>query len=230
METYRKEIKYIVSNQIAAQIACDLSKILQTDVNSGNSGELEGYTVRSLYFDTPYNADYGEKLAGVFERKKVRLRIYNYSDAVCKIELKQKKGDNQHKESLLISSKDANSLMNKDYECLKKYFEESPFALRLYALLLNNCYAPVTIIDYKRKAYSYPLYDIRVTLDSDIRYREQNLDIFDTDSYMFPQMYENTVLEIKYSGKMIAFISDIIKKYNVTQSSYSKYTGGRKSY
>ena len=35
----------------------------------------DGYTIRSLYFDTLHDADYFEKLDGVQLRRKLRLRL-----------------------------------------------------------------------------------------------------------------------------------------------------------
>ena len=51
-----------------------------------------GYTIRSLYFDDYCNSAYEEKDAGILMRKKYRVRIYNGSDKVIKLERKKKYG------------------------------------------------------------------------------------------------------------------------------------------
>ena len=51
-----------------------------------------GYTIRSLYFDDYCNSAYEEKDAGILMRKKYRVRIYNGSDKVIKLERKKKSG------------------------------------------------------------------------------------------------------------------------------------------
>ena len=50
------------------------------------------YHVRSLYFDDIHNSGYYEKLNGVGKRKKYRIRIYNHSNSVIKLERKGKEG------------------------------------------------------------------------------------------------------------------------------------------
>lgn len=223
LRTYRKEIKYVVSMEVANRINKELKMILKSDEHNGS----DGYIIRSLYFDSYNNYDYFSKMSGNENRKKIRLRIYGSSNT-CKLELKQKYANNQLKESLVINKDDAECLLQKDYSVLKKYFDENELATRLYAMMNINLYKPVAIIDYNRIAYTYPMYDLRVTIDSDIKSSETNFNIFDKNIAMLPETKGIAILEIKYSGKLMKFVSDILKKYNITQTSYSKYVVGRK--
>lgn len=52
-----------------------------------NGGE---YFIRSLYFDSPFDDALWEKLAGVNDRDKFRIRAYNGCDDVIKLECKHK--------------------------------------------------------------------------------------------------------------------------------------------
>lgn len=226
LSTYRKEIKYVISKATALKIVSDLEKLLKED--SHNNMSEAGYIVRSLYFDSITNTDYYEKLAGTEIRKKIRLRVYGINDEKCKLELKQKFGDNQHKESLIVSREDAKYLFNGDYTVLRNYFSESELAVKIYSSLVLGSYRPAAIIEYDRKAFLYDLYDIRVTLDSNVRSSESNYNIFDENIIFTPILNEHAILEVKYSGKMIGFISDILSKHAVNQTSYSKYENGRK--
>ena len=68
---------------------------------------LQGYPIRSLYFDTLHDRDYAEKLMGTDPRRKVRLRVYDPSGDFALLELKQKQGDNQRKRSLPVTREEA---------------------------------------------------------------------------------------------------------------------------
>ena len=65
-----------------------LSPFLELDKHAKNGV----YMIRSLYFDDYFNTAYEEKDAGVLERKKYRIRVYNCSDSSIKLERKKKFG------------------------------------------------------------------------------------------------------------------------------------------
>ena len=50
----------------------------------------KGYFIRSLYFDTINNKAFYEKMEGIEERKKYRLRIYDTKDKNVKFEIKKR--------------------------------------------------------------------------------------------------------------------------------------------
>ena len=79
----RKEIKYIVPLAKALAVREQLDRLLQRDEHCADGP----YLVRSLYFDSVNQIDFAEKLAGVSERKKVRLRIYGGDASLCKLEI-----------------------------------------------------------------------------------------------------------------------------------------------
>ena len=87
----RVEHKYVISASDAAQLAAKLPMMLQRDRHNG----MNGYIVRSLYFDTAHNKDYYAIEDGIYERHKIRLRIYSLQDKEIKLECKSKKGDFQ---------------------------------------------------------------------------------------------------------------------------------------
>ncbi|MGN0414737.1 MAG: VTC domain-containing protein [Agathobacter sp.] len=57
------------------------------------------YMVRSLYFDTPEDRDYFQKINEQNVRRKIRLRIYSPTDQRAKLEMKQKENIFQRKRS-----------------------------------------------------------------------------------------------------------------------------------
>lgn len=219
----RKEIKYIVPLAKALAVGEQLDKLLQRDEHCTDGP----YLVKSLYFDSVNQIDFAEKLAGVAERKKVRLRIYDCDDSLCKLEIKQKTDDRQQKLSLIVSTFDAVELIHGNIKVLRKYFDSSRTSQMAYGIMAQGLYRPAVQIAYDRLAYKYPMYDTRVTLDMNVRSSESNMDIFSRDVCYTPVLRENAVLEVKYSGKLMGFLSALFSQFHLTQSAYSKYCAGR---
>ena len=219
----RKEIKYIVPLGKALAIREQLDRLLQRDEHCADGP----YLVRSLYFDSANQIDFAEKLAGVINRKKVRLRIYDKDASLCKLEIKQKTDDRQQKLSLIISASDAAEISHGKIKVLKKYFDTSATSLKAYGIMAQGLYRPVAQIAYDRLAYKYSMYDTRITLDMNVRSSESNLDIFSPDVRYVPIMREDAVLEVKYSGKLMGFLSALLAQFHLTQGTFSKYCAGR---
>lgn len=224
--TLRKEIKYVVPIKKALAIKSHLDNLLQRDAYCVNGA----YSVRSLYFESIDDIDFSEKIAGINVRKKVRARIYNQDASLCKLELKQKYGDLQQKDSFIISAGDVKELSRGNISVLKNYFQDTKISLKAYTIMSQGCYRPVVQIEYERFAYRYPMYDTRVTLDMNIRSSETNMDIFSPDINYTSLMPGKVVLEVKYNEKIMGFISDTLSQFALTQESYSKYCSGRKVY
>ena len=88
-DVFRHELKYRITTTQRDIIAAKLECVLQRDAYVENGS----YTIRSLYFDDRVNSAYEEKRMGVANRKKYRIRCYNYSDSTIKLECKNKQGN-----------------------------------------------------------------------------------------------------------------------------------------
>ena len=97
-----------------------VSMFMQADSHAGNGSPASqshtghvnaGYMIRSLYFDDCYECAYEEKLAGVEARSKYRIRIYNYSDSIIKLECKHKEGQYIHKTSATLTRAEAGNFI-----------------------------------------------------------------------------------------------------------------------
>ncbi len=224
LSVYRHEMKYQISWSDALTLQEKLDKLLARDHYSENGP----YMVRSLYFDTVNNLDYSTKLAGTEIRKKIRLRIYSPDDQMCKLEMKQKNGDRQHKVSLLISRADAQRLVDGQYNVLLDYAGDTEAALQLYTTMMLGCYRPVALIEYLRIAYVYGTYNTRISFDIQVRTSESCFDLFHREPNYIPVSYEQVILEVKYNQRLMGFISQTLKPYLLNQVSVSKYCIGRK--
>ena len=224
LSVFRNENKYYISFDKYINLKSKLDKVLKRDDYSKDNS----YIVRSLYFDSINNLDFNTKMAGTNIRKKIRLRVYDPKDDKCKLEMKQKNANLQHKISLWISKEDANKLIKGNYSVLIKYFNVSEAALQIYKTMVLGCYKPVVMVEYDRIAYVYPRYNTRITFDMNVRSSESNFDLFCEKPLFNVLINQKVILEVKYNEKLMGFISNILKSYKLTQLAVSKYCTGRK--
>lgn len=89
-----------------------MAPLLGLDKHASNGG----YMIRSLYFDDYWNTAYREKVDGVLLRKKYRIRIYDYSDRVIKLERKRKSDSWIYKEDAPLTHEQFDRILAGDYE------------------------------------------------------------------------------------------------------------------
>jgi len=111
ISVYRNELKYYICYMDYLKIREILSKFLKTDIHTCSAA---GYWIRSLYFDTPDDKEYIEKIVGIDRRKKIRLRLYDVESPKLKLEIKHKHNDYMHKVTTSISRENANRLIGGD--------------------------------------------------------------------------------------------------------------------
>ena len=70
------EYKYRVPSELLPELRARMQPFVEFD-SYMNMGGPSGYTVRSIYFDTPKFDYFHEKVDGIKMRKKIRIRGYN---------------------------------------------------------------------------------------------------------------------------------------------------------
>ena len=108
----RHELKYFITPAELNVLRSSLKPVMQLDPNGNENNE---YHIRSLYFDTINDDALEEKIAGVGNRKKYRIRIYNNSPDVIKFECKQKHGNAVRKLSAPLTRRECEALLAGDY-------------------------------------------------------------------------------------------------------------------
>lgn len=223
-EVLRCENKYLLNYEKYLTSRHYFSQILHPDIHNG----INGYVIRSLYFDTVNDDDYYNKIDGLELRRKIRLRIYSLKDDFAYLEMKQKQGNYQQKKSLKLSKSDALELINLNYDVLLNYDEE--FAKEMHGLMSHYHYVPKTINQYRRVAYVVEENSIRLTFDSEIRATESCFDLFDENLVLNPVFDPNfVVFEVKYNGFLLSYVKDVINSVDRIQTPISKYCLGRSS-
>ena len=219
----RQEKKYAIDIAQGAMLRAKLDHIMIPDAHNGPSG----YMIRSLYFDTPDNSDYNDKIEGLELRRKIRLRIYDPAQNFAMLEMKQKSGPYQLKRSLRVTRSDAAALARGEYGVLLGYTE--PFAAECYALMRIRCYRPKAVVEYDRAAYIARENHIRITFDSRLRAGESDLDLFSPRPAYGPVMTPfGMVLEVKYNGFLLSYVKDLLANVHQPEVSVSKYCLARK--
>jgi hypothetical protein len=216
---FRNEFKYYITYHEMIALRAKLIEYLSLDPYSLSE---EGYSIRSLYFDSPFDHALYDKNEGVFNREKYRIRIYNESDAVIRLERKSKFGDFVCKEGASLSRDDYNSILNGQYHHLSSY--EAPLIKDFYYALQHRHYKPITIVDYTREAYLYEMGNVRITFDKELRGCVNCLDLFDNrgiyESILAPEL---VILEIKFDQFLPDSIRKLIAPDNFVRSAISKY-------
>ena len=216
----RHEQKYYISQGDAYYLSTLLSHTMQRDKNADQYGE---YHIRSLYFDDCFNSAMSDKLDGVKNRHKYRIRIYNYSDKVIRLERKSKHGDYISKLSCGISRDLAEQIIAGDPYGLETL--NHPLLQDVYRMMTTKLLRPAVIVDYIREAYIHPCEETRVTLDKQLRTGYLSNDLFNPHLPTYPCLDQNqTILEIKYNRRFPEFILPITSSIPAQRSAISKYT------
>ena len=221
-EVLREEKKFLISQDKMYYVSHRLKDVMHLDAH----GDSEGYSIRSLYFDSLHNRDFTEKEDGIELRRKIRLRNYSpYSDFAM-LEMKQKQGQYQKKRSLKLKKEDALKLIAGNYSVLLD--QDSDFANECFYMMNQYQYRPKAVITYKRKAFVAKENSIRVTFDHHLKGTESYFNIFD------PEINENyimdpylAVMEVKFNGFLLSYVKDVIDKVDLPETSVSKYYMGR---
>lgn len=217
-EHYRHELKFLINKGEKELITSRMKSIFKLDPNTDNGI----YMIRSLYFDDYWNSAYEEKNDGVLERKKYRIRIYNYSDNVIKLERKKKWGAYIYKQSAKLTREEFEKILQGDYQFLLTH--KSPLCREFYIECISNGMRPKTIVDYEREPWIMDAGTVRITFDMDVRTAVGSYDIFDETlpnlSVIDPG---KMVMEVKYTELLPRMVQDLIPPQAMDYTAVSKY-------
>lgn len=217
----RHELKHYINYSDLLQIRSRLIPILPRDEHASPDG---GYLVRSVYFDNYADKALFEKLNGVDNREKFRLRLYNGDPSLINLEKKSKSAGLCFKQSAQLTQETCDKLLKGDYSDLKT--STDPLVIEFYAKLQYELLRPRTIVEYQREAFLYNAGNVRVTLDHHIRASNQPILFLDKNYPSIP-LANACLLEVKYDQ----FLPDIVRTVTAVSSrrsvSFSKYAQSR---
>jgi len=219
LRVFRHEFKYYINYIEYHSLRSRLKHLLQCDKYANDKGE---YHIRSLYFDDVHNSALYEKQAGVLSRKKFRIRIYNISDNVIKLEKKSRIGQFINKTSATLTRHQYEDIVAERYDFLKasdnKLFNELYFHIKATKLI------PDVIVDYTREAYTLPLSNIRITFDKNMKTGLYSKDLFNKNIPTVDVLERPWhVLEIKYDNFLPDYLRAILQISSSQRFAISKF-------
>ena len=216
----RQEFKYYVTEDKLSILRQSLKEVMQVDDNA--QGSSNTYTITSIYFDTPFEEDFEEKVDGIKSREKFRLRFYNKKHNLIKFESKKRSETVIKKTSAIVSKEDTVKICNGDYSPLIK--SDDDFLKLSYAKLSSEGYRPIVVVEYDREAYFLPYGNIRITFDKNLRTYNSDTNFLNLTTPSIPVFQENLqILEVKHSIPLPSHIRFILSKTIASRNSISKF-------
>ena len=183
------------------------------------------YEIRSLYFDNFMDKALHEKLDGVKDREKFRIRYYNGDTSCIHLEKKFKSNNLSSKINAILSPQEAQAIVDGDYDWMLTH--ENPLVHELYTKITAQGLRPKTIVDYTREPYIYPPGNVRVTMDYNIRTGLFSTNFLDPLCPSVPVPDSPIILEVKWDEWLPDIIRDAIQLQSRRCSAFSKYAACR---
>lgn len=213
----RHELKYILTPIQYELLRSRLKWVLQPDTNASENGD---YFIRSIYFDSPDKRALREKLSGINNREKYRIRFYNGDAAMCRLECKEKTGSRIQKISCRLTMEQTKELLGES--AMEAKADEEELLAKMRLLIQSEGFAPAVTVDYVREAYTLPLSDLRITFDKELAWGPvQNC--LNAKRYLPNIMGEQIILEVKYNDYLPEHIRAILSSVGPVQTAASKY-------
>lgn len=217
-EHYRHELKYLISYGQKADLNLRLALLLEQDSHARDGS----YTIRSLYFDDYWNTAYQEKVDGVLTRKKYRIRIYDYSDRVIKLERKRKSDSWIYKEDAPLTHEQFDRILAGDVGFMEH--SEHQLCREFYVEYVSNVLRPRVIVDYEREPWILDAGTVRVTFDMDVRAAVDGFDIFDRTLPTLPVLEPGKlVMEVKFTEFLPQIVRTLLPPRAQELTAVSKY-------
>ena len=211
----RTEVKYILSPEQVTYLKEQLQPYMEVD-------EYGLTTIASLYYDTPDYRLIRTSLEKPSFKEKIRLRSYGTPSATSPVylQLKRKSLGIVYKRRAATTISETNRFFSGqgDVPGDGQISREIRYFRDFYGSLV-----PSMMIIYDRIAYKQREGDLRLTIDFNPRYRQENLDLSlgMEGKSILPEGY--AILEVKIQDACPLWLSRILDAGHIYKSSFSKY-------
>lgn len=180
-------------------------------------------TIRNLYFDTDNYRLIRNSIEKPVYKEKLRIRSYRKAspDTPVFVELKKKYKGVVYKRRIALLEKDAVNWVCTGNPCdmQTQITDEIDYFLSYYGNL-----HPTVFLSYEREAYyAKGGSDFRVTFDERILCRQSNLSLESDIGGNLILDNNFTLMEIKCSGGIPLWMTEILSKEKIYKTSFSKY-------
>ena len=217
----RHEWKHEISYSDLLEIRQRLLAVAKQDAHTVNGK----YLIRSLYFDNMSDKALREKLDGISNREKFRIRYYNGDTSVIRLEKKSKIGGLGNKQSANLTAEEAQWIVGGKLDWM--LHSGRLLVQELYVKMTTQGLRPKTIVDYTREPFTYGPGNVRVTLDYDIRTGLSCVDFLNAECSTVAVPGDPIILEVKWDEFLPEIIRDAVQLNNRRVSAYSKYAACR---
>ena len=230
---WRQELKYRISESKAEAIAQFVKSYLHLDryckLRRGGA-----YPIVSLYLDSNDMLLCRESLTGQKNRYKLRVRSYtDEPDYPCFLEIKRRMNTTILKSRARVMHHDVATLLSGLSLPPQNYNVDDEEALRQFRLYMDSINArPVILIRYMRQAYEGDSDNrVRVTFDRQLCYKVTSTPEVALNGRGWQHhsiSLGGVILEIKFTGLYPAWISQMVKYFDLQQRPISKYVSSVK--
>lgn len=218
--SFRHELKYAVSPADYLALRSRLRAVMQPDPHAGADGR---YTIRSVYFDDPYDTALREKIDGVARREKFRIRYYNDDLDYLTLEKKVKHDALCMKTGAHLNLEECRLLALGETEWMREHPE--PLVRELRDKMQTQRLLPRVLVSYTREPYVFSAGNVRVTFDSCIRTTMLHRRFFEAGTLDVPatDCPGDMLLEVKYDAFLPEIIRALLQEPSLRQQAFSKY-------
>lgn len=215
---YRNEVKHIITLADKAALCANLNAVAKLDAHAQKNGR---YLIRSLYFDDADDTALHEKLDGVNEREKFRIRYYDGDTNGIHLEKKVKRNGLGYKVSAPMTAQQAQRIVDGDTDWMAA--SRHGLIVELYSKMKSQGLRPRTIVDYHRTPFVYAPGNVRVTIDENIRTGIHSTDLLNPHSLTVPAAGGLILLEVKWDEFLPSVIRQAVQLKNRRATAFSKY-------
>lgn len=222
---YRHELKYAIGEGEYRALKSRLASVMQPDAHARADGS---YLIRSIYFDNYRDKALREKLDGVQQREKFRIRWYCDDLSFIALEKKVKRNDLCQKLSAPLDREELEKILFSPGEWMRAH--PQPLVQELFFKMRTQQLRPRVQVSYLREAYVYAPGNVRITFDSDLRTSlfctaflrapDPNLCAADTP--------DARLLEVKFDEFLPDVIAGLLQTGCLRQQAFSKYAACRR--
>lgn len=198
----RHEYKFSINQTDDYIVANRLRKLFLHDAFADETGN---YRVSSLYFDTPNDKALRQKLDGVSEREKFRIRYYNDDLSFMRLEKKIKKAKMNAKFNTRISKEQVEKILHGKIDFL--LHSNDALMIELYSKMRGQLLQPKSIVTYEREAFQYIPGNVRITVDRNVRTVPDATHFLDVNAVHMAVDRGFNIFEVKYDE----FLPEIVK-------------------
>jgi SPX domain protein involved in polyphosphate accumulation len=224
----RFELKYILPVSQCAAIIDELRHQIAPDHHGGDAG----YSIVSLYYDSPAHDFFWAKIEGLKFRRKVRLRIYPGEDITKvtsgSVEIKQRINKTVQKRRLELPIDQAEALCAGKLALTGLDALDMQVASEITYLSRSMDLLPTAITAYKRRAFEGREENagLRVTFDTQVASRVHALTVNAAAGNRLILPEDWCIMEVKADERVPEWTTSLLARHGCQLHRVSKYCAG----